>query len=400
MNMRNTRPTAITLPARQHPVALAWWRTLDLALAALLLAACPLAAANASLPALTAPQGEQAPSTAEHSDVLPPPSERWPAPPLPELKELPADVTGQVRPPRPLALRDDVWVVATRPAPSMEHCPHFYRYCGGQRRSAELSDFLAANEDGLPLCVWIHGYQVCPEVAEQMGLDVYEQMRKACPAGVHFRFVIWSWPSRKCGPYRIDARRKARQSDVEGFKLAKLIQQLPPQVPVGLMGFSFGARTTGAALHCMGGGRIANMALADCDPAARPVRAALLAGALDHDAFSPGGLNSHAAQAADRVCVLVNRHDPVLIAYRHLETFRGTMAMGHTGPVGTAGQYVPGQYVTYDVTWKIGFSHCWTRYVNSPAIMQPVSALLLYADWYQPLGHESAQWMAPEPIAR
>lgn len=398
--MRNTRPIATTTSAQRLTAVLAWWPTLCLALAALLLAACTVNAASTSLPALNDPQGEEASPATDHTDELPAPTEKWPAPPLPELKEVPEDIAGETGPPRPLALRDDVWIIATRPATAMEHCPLFFRYVDGRRHEAQLSDFLAANEDGLPLCVWIHGYQVCTDSAEQMGLCVYENMRKVCPPGVHFRFVIWSWPSRKSGPYRADARRKARQSDVEGFKLAKLIQQLPPHVPIGLMGFSFGARTTGAALHFLGGGHIANMALKDCDPAARPVRAVLLAGALDYDAFSPGGLNSHAAQAADRVCVLVNRHDPVLIAYRHLETFRGTMAMGHTGPARITGACLPGQFLTYDVTWKVGMSHYWTRYVKSREIMEPISALLLYADWFQPLGHESAQWTEPAAVIR
>ena len=391
MTMRITRPTAIAMPRQTWAAATAWWLTLGVALVTLLSTCTP--AAGTSEPVLTAPQGEPAvPATNDDENQEDAPlSERLPGPPLPELNEQPEEPGEAVGPPLPLALRDDIWLIDTR-SPAIG--PQFYRYENGGRFAASLGDLLAASEDGLPLCVWIHGYQVTPDFAEQMGLAVYEQLRRANRCGPHFRFVIWSWPSEKCGPYRVDAPRKARQSDVEGYKLAQVIQQLPPRVPVSLLGFSFGARTTGATLHFLGGGRIANMALSDSDPAARPVRAVLLAGALNHDAFSSCGLNSHAPQAANRVYVLVNRRDPVLIAYRHLESFRGQKAMGHTGPVGICSSKDRSLFRICDVSVNVGFSHCWTRYIYSPEIMRTITPMVLFADWFKPPQQESEEPLA------
>jgi hypothetical protein len=398
MTMRNTRPIAIPNSRRQPTAALAWHLTLGLPLAALLLSFGSIVAAGTSLPTLAAPHDELPPPTVQQDDGQKPLADRLPGPPLPKVTNKAAEEIQAGNRPQPLALRDDIWLIETRTPSTIQPAPQVYRYERGGRCAASLSEFLAANEDGLPLCIWIHGYQVCPEFAERMGLAVYEQLRQLRPCGTHFRFLIWSWPSQKDGSYRVDAPRKARQSDVEGFKLAQVIQKLPPQVPVSLMGFSFGARAVGATLHFLGCGRIANMALPDCEPASRPVRAVLLAGALDHDAFSPKGLNNHAAQAVNRVCVLVNRRDPVLIAYRHLETFRGQLAMGHTGPVGVAEDQCPGQFSVRDVSATIGFSHNWTRYIYSPEIMQSIAPLVLYADWFKPVCQETSQPLAPAVV--
>lgn len=375
----------------QLGAAAPWRQLLGLGLCALLVNAILLCATIVAAPALNGPDDAGAFAGTDRDAPLPPIEQRLPAPPLPPAPDLQAS-PGQL--PRPLALRDDVWLVETRDPTPANPGPDFYRYSGGRRHSASLAEFLAANEDGLPLCIWIHGYQICPDTAEPQGLAVYEQMRRHCPPGVHFRFVIWSWPSIKSGPYCIDAKRKARRSDVEGLKLARLIRQLPPHVPVGLLGFSFGARATGATLHFLGGGRIANMVLCEAtEPELRPVRAVLFAGALDHDAFSPSGLHSQAASVVDCVWAFVNRCDPVLLAYRHLESFRGTVAMGHTGPVGVATIARPGQFITLDATARVLFSHDWRRYVNNPKIMGPATALLLFADCYQPLGCESVHWL-------
>lgn len=398
MTMRNPRPIAIPISRRQPTAALAWSFTLGLPLAALLLSFCSIAIAGTALPTLADPQDERTPQTIKQDIGQQPLAERLPGPPLPELNGKAAEEIGAGGRPQPLALRDDVWLIETRSPSTIQPGPQVYRYERGGRYAASLSEFLAANEDGLPLCVWIHGYQVCPEFAERMGLAVYEQLRQLRPCGAHFRFLIWSWPSQKDGAYRVDAPRKARQSDVEGFKLAQVIQKLPPHVPVSLMGFSFGARAAGATLHFLGCGSIANMALENCEPASRPVRAVLMAGALNHDAFSPTGLNNHAAQAVNRVCVLINRRDPVLIAYRHLEHFRGRVAMGHTGPVGVPDAPGSGQFSSCDVSATIGFSHSWTRYIYSQEIMQSITPLVLYADWFKPVCQETAQQLAPAAV--
>ncbi len=270
---------------------------------------------------------------------------------------------------------DDLWLIDSRDPTRENPCPRFHRYNCGDWTAADENGFLEAASDGIPVCVWIHGYQCHAESAIQVGLEVYQQMRRLAPAEVKFRFVIWSWPSLKNGPWRIDAQRKARRSDIEGYKLARVLEKLPAHVPVGLLGFSFGSRLAGSTLHFLGGGSIANLQLqSHSAPGCRPVRAVLLAGAVDNNAFETNGLNSCALSVADCVLVLINRLDPALIGYHHLEKFRGTMAMGHTGPEGISATCV----TSWNVTAAVRVSHDWRRYIRNDHIMGPITSLVLF----------------------
>ena len=303
-------------------------------------------------------------------------------PTLPELSNPYAAQAGEELPTPeltvqspPAVLGDDLWLIDTR-QPTPEHPePCFKRCVRGTWQQEDVQSFVEASADGLPVCVWIHGYQIPAGAAEAIGLDVYQHLRQLAPPEQKFRFVIWSWPSVKNGPYRIDARRKARRSDIEGYKLARVIRALPPEVPVGLLGFSFGSRLTGATLHFLGGGSIAGLCLGPdsaCQP--REVRAVLLAGALDNDAFATGKLNGCALGEGVCALVLTDRRDPVLFAYRHLEELSGAVAMGHSGPICVA---CPDRVSTWDVTSWVRVSHDWRRYIHSERILAPVAAMVL-----------------------
>ncbi len=303
-------------------------------------------------------------------------------------------------PSAPAAACDDIWLIDTRHPTPQNPQPQFSRLQCGQWNSGDEAGFVSANQDGVPLCVWIHGYQISAAVAQRMGLEIYRELRRTSPPCTKFRFVIWSWPSVKTGPCRIDARRKARRSDVEGFKLARVIEKLPTEVPVGLLGFSYGSRLTGSTLHFLGGGTLAGLPPVASSAGAngRSIRAVLLAGALDCDSFTPQGLNSSALSAADCILVLRNQHDPVLLAYRHLEEFAGNPAMGKVGPA-PASNTEP--LVVWNVSSDIRVSHDWRDYVGNPRIFAPIASLVLFADRGHTAGRacQTAAATPPAPSA-
>ena len=171
----------------------------------------------------------------------------------------------------------------------------------------------------------------------------------------------------------MDARRKARRSDIEGFKLARVIEQLPTNVPVGLLGFSYGSRLTGSTLHFLGGGtlaglpRVASQDGSTCSNS-RSVRAVSGRRTRLRLGLLAQGMNWQCFAAADCILVLRNQHDPVLLAYRHLEEFAGTPAMGKVGPSPTS---CAEPLVVWNVSADIRVSHDWRHYVGNPQIFAP-----------------------------
>ena len=85
----------------------------------------------------------------------------------------------------------------------------------------------------------------------------------------------------------VDVAILGRRAEMNGIRLARLVQMLPPECPVCLIGHSHGARMVASALHLMGGGTISECQLS-YQPAARRVRAIFAAAAIDHDWFNPG----------------------------------------------------------------------------------------------------------------
>lgn len=292
---------------------------------------------------------------------------------------------------RPTAADDSagqVWLISTRGAPRCssvdpDHAPICYwRFRDRKWDPAKPDDFFEIDGQPVPMTLFIHGNRTDLNGAIGDAWRVLRRMRRDA-AGRPFRFVIWTWPSDRIrGTNRRDVRLKAAYSDVQSRYLADCLARLDrdhPNVPVGLIGYSFGARVITGALELLAGGRVAGRTLPQSDAAnqdaAEPAdekrgprrRAVLVAAALDADWLLPGRRHGRALSQVERMLVIKNPRDPVLRFYPRMYHRGGPQAMGYAGPAGCP----PAEKIELlSVGCSVGRNHDWAHYAASPGLLR------------------------------
>ena len=273
----------------------------------------------------------------------------------------------------------EAWLVSTRCVPltcSEGVGPERFSFqvvrgeCG-QWQSSDSETFFAGVDASCPVVVFIHGNRTDSCGAIQDGWPVYRRLL-ADAGGRPFRFVIWSWPAERIrGGPRNDALVKARRSDTQSFYLASWLERLPEDASVGLIGYSFGARVVGGALHLSEGGsllgRVSGGAKAEEDR--RPFRVMLVAGALDCEWLLPGNRNGLAGQAVERMFMTRNCCDPVLRLYPRMRRWDSSSALGFAGPASPGRLRESGlDFEVVPVECQVGRDHSWHTYLRSSAV--------------------------------
>ena len=275
--------------------------------------------------------------------------------------------------------RADVWLISTRRAARCGQVDFAaekidFHQLGDDHRwqPADLDSFLRSDDPDVPTAVFVHGNRAGANAAIRDGEQVLRRMKRH--AGQRsFRLAIWSWPSdRIAGRQRHDVRIKAAYSDVQAYYLAECLHRIEPEVSVGLVGYSFGARVITGALHMLGGGTVAGRGLSEegfseeQDAGRTPLRAMLVAAACDAGWLLPGHRHGLATSRVERIMVTRNGCDPVLRWYPRLYGRRGPQAMGY------AGAYCCGdsreRIEQLGVSCSVGRNHDWNCYVRAPAI--------------------------------
>ncbi|MBX3414560.1 MAG: hypothetical protein KF708_17870 [Pirellulales bacterium] len=274
----------------------------------------------------------------------------------------------------------DVWLVSSRrasrcgdPEIGYERLDYWHAEDGCHWTRATAEEFHVADNPRVPTIFFVHGNRADFGEAQQMGWQWVRRFERGDYGDGPARLVIYTWPSDAIPGKPIeDARIKAGTSESYAWYLAALVDRLAPEVPVGLVGYSYGARLITASLHLMGGGRIAGRQLTPT-PAAdgRPVRAVLIAAALDHHWLGVGQHHGMALSQVESLVVFVNGEDPVLRLYPHLYGHgRGPEALGRTGVASRTRLGEHGAKLwQVNVTGAIGRHHDWTHHVNSGAVM-------------------------------
>ncbi len=279
---------------------------------------------------------------------------------------------------------DQIWLISTRsldcPAGNSEPAYEVMRYDGAAWQSSTLTEFLAADSPSLPTDFYIHGNFETDYGAQENGLTIYSRLVACAAADRPIRFVIWSWPSDP-GHHKVRLiREHADRADVDAWYLGSLLNRINPRVPLGLIGYSFGARIATGALHLLGGGEMCGMALALANPAPkRSIRVVLVAAAEDCDTLYPGGANGNALSVVDRMLMLNNGCDQALRLYPHLDKCCPADALGY---VGLGGNYP--NVAQFDACCTIGKKHDWRLYFCNDclvAMMRPY----LYLDSLEPM---------------
>lgn len=281
--------------------------------------------------------------------------------------------------PQPPVVRDEVLLVSTRALGTVcndentsrgLHCQRLVSNTSGQPfwRTADWRRLLSSPTN-LPTIVYVHGNRVVPGQDRLQGMQVYRSLKAHTHGPV--RFIIWSWPSAQIpGPIK-DYLVKAQRTNPAAWQLAWLLDKLPDEAQVSLVGYSFGTRIVSGATHLLAGGQLGRLKLVErTHPGRPPVRAALLAAAYDADWIQPGRFYDHALGQLERLILATNELDPAMRFY-HLGNGRGRM---HA--LGKSGVYQPGTLGTamnrlqrVDFTREVGRSHSLVDYLAADSKM-------------------------------
>jgi hypothetical protein len=278
----------------------------------------------------------------------------------------------------PLA-KHQLWLVSTRFASSCDPSEaetaklKFWR-CDADRRwrASRLGEMLQADEAPANTLVYIPENRVGRDESFRRAWHIFASVSRAVPPDQRVRLIVISWPSDRIGRrQRPDAQIKAQRSEVHAFYLAWLLDKMNPDAPVGLFGHSYGPRMITAALHYLGGGSIDGVRLAKRAHASRrPVRAALLAAAIDAHGLSRHAEYGKALSQVEHMLIVVTGCDTALRWYPWLWGRGGPQALGYFGlSCDECLGADRAKIVVHDATADVGRSHSWTDYEGSPTMM-------------------------------
>ncbi len=259
----------------------------------------------------------------------------------------------------------DIWRIdttfASRTSPALAQMRKliFYRWIDSRWSKASADEFFDFPFDGQPLIFYVHGNRTELNTAAMQGIVTLKNYARHFPESVPARLVIWNWDAEKISVRpRVDFPVKAGYADFQGFYLAEIIENIPADKQILLVGHSFGARTILSALHLLSGGAMGNRTLKTLFPDESPVTevswkkvvsenareagkalpkidALLVASAISCDVLSEGGMFSGALNSVARLRVTRNPSDHALKYYPLMKGARKRLpeAMGAVGPV-------------------------------------------------------------------
>ena len=262
-----------------------------------------------------------------------------------------------------------LWLISTRGSSNREGRFHHWVLGADNQFHLSCADAFAQTDNAeVPTIFFLHGNRTSRQWAVRDGWHLY-RFCKTNAGGRAFRYVIWSWPSDRIGRRnRPDVQIKACRADEQSLYLAMCLEGISGDVPLSLVGHSFGARAISGALHILGGGSVASRTLAHIpEPRTAPIRVALVAAAMNSDWLSPGHRNGNALNQVERVLVTRNSRDNALKWYTHLYRLHGPAALGFVGATGF-NQLQGAKLETVSLTCQVGREHRWAAYFASSSL--------------------------------
>ncbi len=254
----------------------------------------------------------------------------------------------------------ELWIVSTRnlpgnicSCPAAEFSPGVERFtCGHGWKRSSMEELLATDVPSCTTAILIHGNDTSANEAEARGGEFFRELVTGCCDSAPTRLIVWSWPSDKviCS-YRKDAQLKACRTNVEGYYLARFVDQLSAETPVTIGGYSYGARVVTGGLHLLGGGVLEGGQLTErVHPDRRSTSALLMGAAMANNWLLPGMRHDRAISQVDRMMILFNPKDFVLHFYPRLWGGAGPRRWrdgpGGEPPGARAGENSPGEHST------------------------------------------------------
>jgi hypothetical protein len=281
--------------------------------------------------------------------------------------------------------QDEVWVISSRhlgwPCEEVATQPalKYWRWdCDKNNwRKVAAARFFETDSATVVTFFYVHGNRVDSWQAIDLGWYTYDSIVTRGDDARPVRYVIWSWPSTEIQGQLKDLRYKAARTDAEGYYLGWVLAQIREDVPVSLMGFSFGARVITGSMHLAGGGELGGQQLVHGGAGKRRMRCVLMAGALHNYWLSPNCYHGRATRANDRMLILANSCDKILQKYHWLFKGEDPAALGVTG---LAWRDDTGRIAEFDCAPAVGETHDSLMYLDAPQLNQLARRYVMWRD--------------------
>jgi hypothetical protein len=271
---------------------------------------------------------------------------------------------------------DEIWLVSTRHLSCPSACAprtnwDIQQCVAGRWRRRSADEFFGTVNNVERTLFFVHGNRTEAEEVVPDGHAVHSALLGS-PADIPpVRFVLWSWPADQLHRPIKDVRIKAVRADAERYYLAPFLARFPGNYPLGLVGYSFGARVVSSALHLIG---------ANSTPAALAAgpqfHAALWAAAYENDWLLAGQPYQCAGVACSDWFITANPCDRALKWFHVISKGKNADALGYAG---LASGPVPGAplIMQMNVGSMIGDSHSVYRYLMFEEIQEATRQVVL-----------------------
>lgn len=288
-------------------------------------------------------------------------------------------------------LTDEFFFLSTHQSPQsfgpggLRFCPVVSRFDGsGPFHPSTFDELRSKIVPGIPVCIYVHGSFVDMASACKESVQTWQWLKNAS-CGQPMQMIYVYWPSYK--PLRLtvscDTNQLGRQAARNGFYLADIINCLPPESPVCLMGHSHGTRVIASGLHLLSGGSVQGMTHLTARTNGRRIRAVFVASALDHDWLNPGHKYDRALCSVECLLNMKNSRDKALRVYPLRLPLIARRAAGQLGfterdryRMGANG----GKIQEFDATDIVGREHLWPFYFGSPYLGLVVRDYVYFQD--------------------
>lgn len=254
----------------------------------------------------------------------------------------------------------------------------------GTRRAWQSIDWREVTSTAdlnIPTIIFAHGNRIAAHEVRNRGLYIYKRLMACAGDDRPVRFIIWSWDSAQINGQLRDYQVKAARTRPVAYQLAWLINQMPAEQPIGIYGYSYGARVASGTAHLLGGGSLSGLSL-KCEGNSlpkRPMRHVWIAAALESDWLGPGRYHGRAMEQIDRLLLTTNRRDPAMRFFPMLGKQVDDRGLGYEGPT-CATREAARKIRLIDMTKAVGRSHNLCEYAEVRSMMRKAYGYLSFAD--------------------
>ena len=236
----------------------------------------------------------------------------------------------------------------------------------------------------IPTVIFVHGSFVDIDSALHDAHQTYYWLLKG-GCGQPLNVIFFVWPSSDAETILLPTMviENGLKASQNGTYLAYLIDLLPAQSPLCLIGHSHGVRVIVSGLHFRAGGAIQGrlMNRRNCTPCSRSIRAVFAAAAINHMWLNPNNRYGLALTQVDCVLNLVNNRDAALTLYPLVSPTYGR-SLAKTGLTHfDRNQLGPYAHKVHDldISHIAGVRHVWSNYYSRPVLSRMISRYVYFS---------------------